>query len=103
MPETPAPSIAYFSHSYRPDDRRVNMEVWKRLNELGVIFSVDPPDREKRPMDITFLERMMQQSHCFIAIVPDRSRVASTSADEEDRREPSWSPYQELEYRLAVR
>jgi hypothetical protein len=96
------PIIAYFSHSYRPEDRRVNMEVWKRLNAAGVVFSVDPPDRSKRPMDVTFLERMMQRSDCFIAIVPDRSRsqlVPQLRAG----ADPSWSPYQELEYRLALR
>src|SRR6266550_2556724 len=75
------------------------MAVWRLLNAHGVVFAVDPPSSDKRPMDITFLERMMQRSHCFVAIVPDRSYhqepSSSTSA--------TWSPYQELECRLAIR
>jgi hypothetical protein len=92
--------VAYFSHSYRPEDRAANMAVWRRLNAAGLEFAVDPPSRDKRPMDVTFLERMMQRSHCFIAIVPNRSREAP---DDVDGIIPTWSPYQALEYRLALR
>lgn len=101
---TKRPVTAYFSHSYRPEDRHVNMEVWKHLNALGVVFAVDPPDRKDRPrpMDITFLERMMQQSDCFIAIVPDRARGQADPRDGAGGH-VSWSTYQALEYRLAVR
>jgi len=88
--------VAYLSHSYRPEDRAINMAVWRRLNNAGVIFAVDPPSRDKRPMDITFLERMMERSHCFVAIVPDRSRHTGDSS-------ATWSPYQEFECRLAIR
>ena len=51
-------------------------------------------------MDVTFSERMLQRSHCFVAIVPDRSFDSLISTD--DAR-LAWSPYQALEYRLAVR
>ena len=88
--------VAYLSHSYRPQDRAVNMTVWRPLNDAGVIFTVDPPSKEKRPMDVTFLERMMQRSHCFVAIVPTRPREKGGSFS-------TWSPYQEFECRLAIR
>ena len=92
-----AKAVAYLSHSYRPEDRAINMAVWRLLNALGVAFAVDPPSAD-RPMDVTFLERMMQRSSCFIAIVPDRSRAGDgVSAT------PTWSPYQEFECRLAIR
>jgi CHAT domain/TIR domain len=109
--------VAYLSHSYRPEDRPINMAVWRRLNAQDVVFYVDPPSSDKRPMDVTFLERMMQRSDCFVAIVPDRSRHASygrpphpsqaktdeAAADAPPESNPAWSPYQELEYRLALR
>ena len=88
--------VAYLSHSYRPQDRAINMAVWRRLNDAGVVFAVDPPSADKRPMDVTFLERMMQRSHCFVAIVPIRSRQTDGSSS-------TWSPYQEFECRLAIR
>jgi hypothetical protein len=96
------PIVAYLSHSYRPEDRAVNMEVWKHLNAKGVVFSVDKPDIERRPMDVTFLERMMRLAHCFIGIVPRRQPspdmgTASTASHS------NWSPYQALELRLALR
>ena len=87
--------VAYLSHSYHPEDRAINMAIWRKLNALDVAFAVDPPSPD-RPMDVTFLERMMQRSHCFVAIVPDRSRALESS-----QASPTWSPYQEFECRLA--
>lgn len=89
--------VAYLSHSYHPEDRAINMAIWRKLNALNVAFAVDPPSPD-RPMDVTFLERMMQRSHCFVAIVPDRSRALDSS-----QTSPTWSPYQEFECRLAIR
>lgn len=94
---TVAKIVAYLSHSYHPEDRAVNMAIWRKLNALGVVFAVDPPSPD-RPMDVTFLERMMERSHGFVAIVPDRSR-----ADGSTPATPTWSPYQEFECRLAIR
>jgi len=91
--------VAYLSHSYRPEDRAINMAIWRLLNAAGIVFAVDPPSREKLPMDVTFLERMMQRSQCFVAIVPHRSH----RTEEVPRSNSTWSPYQEFEYRLAVR
>ncbi len=93
--------VAYLSHSYRPEDRAINMEVWKRLNAAGVIFSVDKPDVE-RPMDVTFLERMMWRAHCFIGIIP-RRQPAADATPATLAAHSSWSPYQTLEFRLALR
>jgi hypothetical protein len=91
--------IAYLSHSYRPEDRAINMAVWRRLNEHDVVFAVDPPSSHKDPMDVTFLERMMQRSDGFVAIVPDRSSHSEKSPG----ADATWSPYQDLECRLAIR
>lgn len=96
------PIVAYCSHSYRPEDRAVNMAVWDRLNKAGLVFAVDPPSQDKRPMDVTFLERMMQRSDCFVAIVPDRS-LAVPAQEGITGRGAAWSPYQDFECRLALR
>ena len=93
--------VAYLSHSYRPEDRAINMEVWKRLNAAGVIFSIDKPDVE-RPMDVTFLERMMWCAHCFIGIIPRRQAAVGTTPVMLAATS-SWSPYQAFEVRLALR
>jgi hypothetical protein len=103
--------VAYLSHSYRPTDRALNMSVWRRLNERGIVFAVDPPNDQQRPMDVAFLERMMHRSDCFVAIVPDRRRrdaakptSGSRKAGERSLRPTAgWSPYQQLECRLALR
>ena len=101
------PLVAYLSHSYRPEDRAVNIAVWQRLNAAGLVFAVDPPDF-KSPMDVTFLERMMQRADCFVAIVPNRAAAAGPDdTGEPDETAPvrdrTWSPYQALEVRLALR
>jgi hypothetical protein len=89
--------VAYLSHSYHPEDRAINMAIWRKLNSHDVAFAVDPPSLD-RPMDVTFLERMMQRSHGFVAIVPDRSRTLGAPPTTH-----TWSPYQEFECRLAIR
>ena len=101
------PLVAYLSHSYRPEDRAVNIAVWQRLNAAGLVFAVDPPDF-KSPMDVTFLERMMQRADCFVAIVPNRAAAAGPDETGEPDgaapvRDRTWSPYQALEVRLALR
>jgi hypothetical protein len=54
-------------------------------------------------MDVTFLERMLQRSHCFVAIVPDRSYGVRAGQDAVASGTPTWSSYQALECRLAIR
>ena len=95
--------VAYLSHSYRPEDRAINIAIWQRLNAAGMVFKVDPPNLDKRPMDVTFLERMMQRSDCFVAIVPDRSSRAASPNGDSDVADAAWSPYQSFECRLALR
>ncbi len=93
----------YLSHSYRPEDRSINIAVWQLLNAQGLTFAVDPPDREgARPMDVTFIERMMQVCGAFVAIVPDRSRNGAAAGNQGDPA-AGWSAYQALECRLALR
>jgi hypothetical protein len=94
------PIVAYCSHSYRPEDRAVNMAVWQKLNAAGVVFAVDPPGSDQRPMDVTYIERMMLRADCFVAVVPDRARQVKPGTAAPP---PSWSPYQALEYRFALR
>ena len=86
--------LVYFSHSYRTEDRALNLFIWILFSERNFHFTVDPQDAKPRPMDVTFLERMMQRSACFVAAVPNRFRRDSPT---------SWSPYQEFEYGLAIR
>jgi hypothetical protein len=65
------PSIlAYFSHSYRGDDRDVNLFFWKLFSENGFFFTIDP---KSDAFVIPHLERLMKSSDCFIAVVTRRS------------------------------
>jgi hypothetical protein len=85
--------MAYFSHSYRSEDNRINLYFWEMLSRHGLYFAIDPPADERRPMDVSYLEWLMAQSACFIAVIPRREDVPS----------PFCSPYQMFEYCLAVR
>ena len=59
----------YLSHSYRPEDQKCNSYFWEIFDQKGFYFSIDPPS------DITshtHLERMMNESSCYVAIVNAR-------------------------------
>src|SRR6516225_5943882 len=91
--------MAYFSHSYKPEDARVNLHFWRMLSRHGLYFAVDPKSDDDpappdvRPMDVTYLEWLMEQSACFVAVVPFRKGSQPRNC----------SRYQLFEYRLAVR
>lgn len=59
----------YFSHSYRPEDRKVNKAIWERFAGKGFYFTVDPPSELTTH---THLETMMLRSSCFVAVVNRR-------------------------------
>jgi CHAT domain/TIR domain len=91
--------MTYFSHSYQAQDARINLHFWRMLSRHGLYFAVDPKSEEDpappdvAPMDVTYLEWLMEQSACFVAVVPFRK----------ERPARNCSPYQLFEYRLAVR
>jgi len=93
VPEEPRvedPKIpAYFSHSYRPADREVNLfffeEMWKR----GFTFTVDP---KSSSLSTTHLEIMMRDNACFVGVV--------TRRDEE--RFYRCSPFAVYEFGLSL-
>lgn len=60
---------AYFSHSYRAEDRSVNLFFWKLFSEESFFFTVDPKSER---FVVPHLERMMRYSDCFIAVVTHR-------------------------------
>jgi TIR domain len=80
---------AYFSHSYRPEDREVNEYFWKLFWEAGFTFTVDP--RSGR-LSIPHVELLVRRNACFAAVV--------TYRPEEDHYQAS--PYIVFEYGLAV-
>lgn len=94
---------AYFSHSYRAEDRNVNLFFWQLFSERGFFFTVDPKS------DRTFvphLERMIRFSDCFVAIVTRRlETVKSIGSVILPQPQVVWthSPYIEFENRLSVR
>jgi hypothetical protein len=57
----PAQMLAYFSHSYRAEDREVNSFFWDLFSEAGYFFTVDP---ESNVFSIPYLESMMMRSNC---------------------------------------
>lgn len=71
------PSIqAYFSHSYRKDDREVNLFFWKLFYNNGFFFAIDPKS-DDNSFNITYLERLMRSSDCFIAVVTRRKKQSA--------------------------
>src|SRR5215208_1834959 len=72
-----SPNIqAYFSHSYRKEDREVNLFFWKLFHENGFFFAIDPKS-DDYSFNITYLERLMRSSDCFIAIVTRRKKQST--------------------------
>jgi hypothetical protein len=83
----PAEILAYFSHSYKPEDREVNSFFWELFSEAGYFFTVDP---KSNVFSIPYLESMMLRSNCFVAVIPRRPASAL-----------GCSPYILFEYGLA--
>ena len=83
----PAEILAYFSHSYKPEDREVNSFFWELFSEAGYFFSVDA---KSNVFSIPYLESMMLRSNCFVAVIPRRPASAI-----------GCSPYILFEYGLA--
>lgn len=94
---------AYFSHSYRAEDRSVNLFFWRLFSEQGFFFTVDP--KSSRTF-VPHLERMIRLSDCFIAVVTRRLELV-TSIGRVMLPQPQvvWnhSPYIQFENRLAFR
>ena len=85
---------AYFSHSYRPEDKHRNLFFWEMFSDQGCYFTVDQKPYPEIPMDVTYLEWLMNRSDCFIAVIPKRYEKNSPDG---------CSPYQSFENGLAVR
>lgn len=88
--------LAYFSHSYRPDEKNLNLFFWNLLSEHNLYFTVDSKEKniaKSPPMDITYLEWMMRRSVCFVAVIPYRENLPPYNC----------SPYQVFENSLALR
>jgi len=83
----PAEILAYFSHSYKAEDREVNSFFWELFSDAGYFFTVDP---KSNVFSIPYLESMMLRSNCFVAVIP--RRPASVLG---------CSPYILFEYGLA--
>ena len=94
---------AYFSHSYRAEDRDVNLFFWRLFSDQGFFFTIDPKS------DRTFvphLERMIQVSDCFIAVITRRSETKNSIGGvmlPEPQTIWTHSPYIEFESRLSER
>jgi len=93
--ESPASRIhlAYFSHSYRPEDKEINLFFWQLLSRHHLYFTVDSEENRNKPMHVSYLEWMMRRSACFVAVIPHR----------EDSPPYYCSPYQVFENGLAIR
>ena len=81
-------TLAYFSHSYREEDRDVNLFFWSLFCEEGFFFTVDP---QSQLFSIPYLESMMSLSNCFVAVITKRPGAPT-----------GCSPYILFEYGLAV-
>ncbi|GAA1577950.1 hypothetical protein GCM10009789_34260 [Kribbella sancticallisti] len=81
---------AYFSHSYRHQDRVVNEFFWNLLWATGLTLTVDP---ESESLSIPYLEYMMKRSAAFVAVVTRRPEQETYQC----------SPFMVFEYGLAVR
>ncbi|MBC7876984.1 MAG: TIR domain-containing protein [Anaerolineales bacterium] len=92
---------AYFSHSYRSEDREVNLPFWELFSKEGFFFTIDP---KSDTFIIPQLERLMRYSDCFIAVVTRRSKEF-TKIDNITLSKPqtimTYSPYIAFENFLA--
>lgn len=88
-PKSSAEILAYFSHSYRPEDLAPNLFFWHLFAGEGFFFSVD---RRSDFLSVPYLEYMMQRSSCFVAVVTLRKEQIGSRC----------SPYILFEYGLAV-
>ena len=79
----------YFSHSYWPEDRSLNVHFWKLFWNAGFAFTVAP---QSGRFSIPHLEVMMRRSACFVAVATHRGEQSHYLT----------SPYQVFEYGLAV-
>lgn len=103
IPTQPSAIQAYFSHSYRADDRSVNLFFWRLFSEHGFFFTVDP--KSGRTF-VPHLERMLRHSDCFIAVVTRRLELVRTIGSVPLMQPQviwNYSPYIQLENRLACR
>ncbi|MGH3812375.1 MAG: hypothetical protein ACRDUV_07955 [Pseudonocardiaceae bacterium] len=80
---------AYFSHSYRHQDRKVNEFFWRLLWANGFTLTVDP---QSESLSVPYLECMMKRSAAFVAIVTRRPEQSTYRC----------SPFMVFEYGLAV-
>jgi TIR domain len=80
----------YFSHSYRAEDRDINLFFWNLFWRNGFSFTVDP---ESETTSIPHLELMMRWSACYVAVVTHRPEQPFYKS----------SPFIAYEYGLAVR
>jgi hypothetical protein len=62
----------YLSHSYRVDDQELNQKFWPLFERAGFYFSVDPPSNIT---STAHLERMMNASGCYVAIITVRREI----------------------------
>jgi nucleoside phosphorylase len=84
------PVPTYFSHSYRRNDREVNLFFWRLFCENGFFFAVDP---KSSTLSAPYLEYLVQRASCFVSVLvhrPEQTRYRC-------------SPFQLFEYGLAVR
>lgn len=94
---------AYFSHSYRAEDRDVNLFFWRLFSTHGFFFTVDP--KSGRTF-VPHLERMLRHSDCFIAVVTRRLELVKNIGNvalPQPQVVWNYSPYIHLENRLAFR
>jgi nucleoside phosphorylase len=95
LPATPArrhvgrPIATYYSHSYRADDREVNLYLHGLFWANGFAFTVDPWSERVAHAQ---LEHMMNRSACFVAVAVHRPEVPRYRT----------SPFVVDEYGLAV-
>ena len=89
FPAMSAKVPTFFSHSYRPEDREINVHFWKLFWDAGFAFTVDPKSNR---LSIPHLEYTLRHSACFIGVVTRR----------QDQDRYLTSPYLVFEYGLAV-
>jgi hypothetical protein len=91
MRPTPGAGVipTYLSHSYREEDRDLNIFFWELFHDGGFAFTVDS---RSRPISTPHLELMMRRSACFVAVVARR----------DDQARYRCSPFAVYEFGLAV-
>lgn len=97
------PFAAYFSHSWRPRDVDLNLEIWNRIgNACDLLVDVPADPAADPPYYINRIEELLRRSDIFVSVLTAREAPDPEAPPDSDDA-MRCSPYALFEIRLAER